>query len=112
MGGVIIVEELAEPTAAASLTVVHRQQRHRQPAGQMNHAISRAVEDEEGDGIERDNQHHPEHLLVEIIPTPPNHEYGQWGGTTPVGREGEQTGYYSDGYLLPSCQPFHVPYLQ
>ena len=74
----------------------------------MNHAVSRAVEDEEGDGVERDDGHHPEHLLVEAAPVPPYHENSQRGRTTPVGGAGEQTGHQRDTDLLPSGQR-HVP---
>ena len=52
VGGIVIVEELAEPLQPSSLAVVHRQQRHSQPAGQVDHAVGGAVEDEKGDGIE------------------------------------------------------------
>ena len=52
VGGIVIVEELAEPLLPSSLAVVHRQQRHSQPAGQVDHAVGGAVEDEKGDGIE------------------------------------------------------------
>ena len=112
VGRIVKVEELAEPAAAASLVVVHRQQWYCQPAGQVDHAVGRAVEDEEGNGVERDNQHHPEHLLVEITPIPPDHEYGQRGCTTPVGCAGEQTGHDGNGHFLPSCQLLHVPHLE
>ena len=84
VGRIIIVEELAKPLAAASLSVVQRQQRHSQPAGHVNHAIRMAVEDEEGYGIKRDDEHHPEHLLVEIITVPSDGKYSQWGSTAPV----------------------------
>ena len=52
VGGIVIVEELAEPLQPSSLAVVHRQQRHRQPACQVDHAVGGTVEDEKGDGIE------------------------------------------------------------
>ena len=78
----------------------------------MNHAVCWAVEDEKGNGVERDNQHHPEHLLVEITPTAPNHEYGQRGSTTPVGRAGEQASHQGDSHFLPASQPLHVPHLE
>ena len=52
MGGIVIVEELAEPLQPSSLAVVQRQQRHSQPAGQVDHAVGGTVEDEKGDGIE------------------------------------------------------------
>ena len=52
VGGIVIVEELAEPLQPSSLAVVHRQQRHSQPAGQVDHAVGGTVEDEKGDGIE------------------------------------------------------------
>ena len=112
VGGIVIVEELAEPLQPSSLPVVHRQQRHCQPAGQVNHSVGGAVEDEEGDGVERDDGHHPEHLLVEAVPVPANHEYGQRGGTTPVRGAGEQAGHQRDTCLLPSCKSLHVPYFQ
>ena len=84
----LIVEEPAEPLQPSSLAVVHRQQRYCQPAGQVDHAVGGTVEYEEGDGVERDDGHHPEHLLVEAAPVPAYHEYGQRGGTTPVGGAG------------------------
>ena len=49
------------------------------PAGQLDHAVGGTVEYEEGDGVERDDGHHPEHLLVEAAPVPAYHEYGQRG---------------------------------
>ena len=52
VGGIVIVEELAEPLQPSSLAVVHRQQRHCQPAGQVDQAVGGTVEYEEGDGIE------------------------------------------------------------
>ena len=52
VGGIVIVEELAEPLQPSSLAVVHRQQRYCQPAGQVDHAVGGTVEDEKGDGIE------------------------------------------------------------
>ena len=112
VGGIVIVEELAEPLQPSSLAVVHRQQRHRQPAGQVDHAVGGTVEYEEGDGVERDDGHHPEHLLVEAAPVPAYHEYGQRGGTTPVGGAGEQTGQQRDGQLLPASHFFAVPNLE
>ena len=78
----------------------------------MNHTVSRAVEDEEGNGVERDDQHHPEHLLIKVPPAPANHEYSKWSGTTPVGGEGEQAGQQRDGHLLPAHQPPHIPDLE
>ena len=112
VGGIVIVEELAEPLQPSSLAVVHRQQRYCQPAGQVDHAVGGTVEYEEGDGVERDDGHHPEHLLVEAAPVPAYHEYGQRGGTTPVGGAGEQAGHQCDTDLLPSGKSLHVPYFQ
>ena len=47
VGGIVIVEELAEPLQPSSLAVVHRQQRHCQPAGQVDHAVGGTVEYEQ-----------------------------------------------------------------
>ena len=66
MGGIVIVEELAEPLQPSSLAVVHRQQRHCQPTSQLSQAVGRTVEDGEGYGIERNNAHHPQHLHAEV----------------------------------------------
>lgn len=57
--GVIVVEELAEPAPAATLAVVQGQQWYHEPAGEMEHAVGGVVEDEESDGIERNEEHEP-----------------------------------------------------
>ena len=57
--GVIEVEELAEPAPAATLAVIQGQQRYHEPAGEMEHAVGGVVEDEESDGIERNEEHEP-----------------------------------------------------